>query len=197
MTEHGFSFTDHVRRALQAAREEATRLEHEYIATEHILLGLLLIPDGPVPPILAALEVDPTDLRAAVEACLKPGRPGSVRSLDLPYTSRAGKALEGSMLEARELRDPYVDSQHVLLGLLREAKGLAGQVMVHCGLTLESVRAASRRLGATGTADYRAPPSNPINITVVAEYADGRLAAKRFARIDDALAHLQRWTHGT
>jgi ATP-dependent Clp protease ATP-binding subunit ClpA len=142
---NGYNFTDRVRKILQMAREEAARLNHKYVGTEHILLGLIREGEGVAVAVLTNLNVDLVDVQQRIEEKTKT-KPSAAAGPDLPYTSRAKKVLELSMAEARELRHSYVGSEHLLLGLLREEKGIAAQVLVAAGLTLESARAETLRL---------------------------------------------------
>ena len=144
---NGYNFTERVRRVLAIAREEAGRLRHEYVGTEHILLGLTHEgPDGMAGAVLFNFGIDPDAIRARVEELVTEGRASHVTGPDLPYTSRAKKTLELAMTEARELRHSYVGTEHVLLGLLREGKGVAAQVLGEFGVTLEKVRSETLRL---------------------------------------------------
>jgi len=137
---NGYSFTDRVRAVLQGARVEAATLRHEYVGTEHILLGILRTSDCTAVAIITNLGISSADLQSHVLAMLKPGRAGGDLGPDLPYTSRAKKALELAMTEARELGNSYVGTEHLLLGLLREEKGLAAQALDASGLTIDSAR---------------------------------------------------------
>ncbi len=130
---NGYNFTDRVRKVLQMAREEAMRLQHEYVGTEHILLGLLHEGEGVAAAALTNLNVDFEAVAANVNETVKKGN-NEVRSPDLPYTSRAKKILELSMSQARELNHTYVGTEHLLLGVLREKKGIAAQHNARDGL---------------------------------------------------------------
>src|SRR5689334_13182294 len=117
------------------AREESARLHHEYVGTEHILLGLIREGEGVACTVLQNLSVDPDQLRQKVEGIIKEGKAAPPSRPDLPYTSRAKKVLELSMGAARELKHSYVGTEHLLLGLLEEKKGVAAQVLIDAGLT--------------------------------------------------------------
>src|SRR5213592_1942825 len=121
---NGYNFTDRVRKVLQMAREEAARLHHEYVGTEHILLGLIREGEGVAAAVLTNLNVDLEEIQQKIEETVKKGKAAAA---DLPYTSRAKKVLELAMSEARELNHSYVGTEHLLLGLLREEKGIAAQ----------------------------------------------------------------------
>ena len=119
---NGYNFTDRVRKVLQMAREEAARLHHEYVGTEHILLGLIREGEGVAAAVLTNLNVDLEEIQQKIEETVKKGKASSAPGPDLPYTSRAKKVLELAMTEARELNHSYVCTEHLLLGLLREEK---------------------------------------------------------------------------
>lgn len=153
---NGYNFTEHVRKSLALARDEAVGLHAEYVGTEHILLGILSAGHNVATTILANLGVDPQQLRDAVLQLITPARsPRSVRA-DLPYTSRAKHVLEQAMAEARELNHSYVGTEHALLGLLREGKGIAAQALETLGVTREAARA--EMLSLLGT---EPPPERP------------------------------------
>ena len=143
---NGYNFTDRVRKVLQMAREEAARLHHEYVGTEHILLGLIREGEGVAAAVLQNLNVDLDEIQQKIEETVKKGKAAAAAGPDLPYTSRAKKVLELAMTEARELNHSYVGTEHLLLGLLREEKGIAAQVLTDAGVNLEQSRAETLRL---------------------------------------------------
>ena len=143
---NGYNFTDRVRKVLQMAREEAARLHHEYVGTEHILLGLIREGEGVAAAVLTNLNVDLDEIQQRIEETVKKGKAPAAAGPDLPYTSRAKKVLELAMSEARELNHSYVGTEHLLLGLLREEKGIAAQVLTDAGVNLEQARAETLRL---------------------------------------------------
>ena len=143
---NGYNFTDRVRKVLQMAREEAARLHHEYVGTEHILLGLIREGEGVAAAVLTNLNVDLEEIQQKIEETVKKGKAAAAAGPDLPYTSRAKKVLELAMSEARELNHSYVGTEHLLLGLLREEKGIAAQVLTDAGVNLEQARAETLRL---------------------------------------------------
>jgi ATP-dependent Clp protease ATP-binding subunit ClpC len=128
------------------AREEAARLHHEYVGTEHILLGLIREGEGVAAAVLTNLNVDLEEIQQKIEETVKKGKAAAAAGPDLPYTSRAKKVLELAMSEARELNHSYVGTEHLLLGLLREEKGIAAQVLTDAGVNLEQARAETLRL---------------------------------------------------
>src|SRR5574338_1555133 len=143
---NGYNFTERVRKVLQMAREEAARLHHEYVGTEHILLGLIREGEGVAAAVLQNLNVDLEEIQQKIEETVKKGKAAAATGPDLPYTSRAKKVLELAMTEARELNHSYVGTEHLLLGLLREEKGIAAQVLTDAGVSLEASRAETLRL---------------------------------------------------
>ncbi len=144
----GYNFSDRVRRALQAAREEAARLRHPYVGPEHILLGLIRDGEGVAARVLTSLNVDLKTMKQKIEQTVKPGG-ASAAGPDLPYTSRAKRILELAMTEARELNHAYVGTEHLLLGALREGASGAAQVLTGAGVSLETARAETLRLVST------------------------------------------------
>src|SRR6267154_1858940 len=108
---NGYNFTDRVRKVLQMAREEAARLHHEYVGTEHILLGLIREGEGVAAAVLTNLNVDLEEIQQKIEETVKKGKAAAAAGPDLPYTSRAKKVLELAMSEARELNHAYVGSE--------------------------------------------------------------------------------------
>src|SRR5499425_1103743 len=146
---NGYNFTERVRKVLAMAREEAARLHHEYVGTEHILLGLIREGEGVAAQVLQNLSVELDDIQQKIEETVKKGKAGQTTGPDLPYTSRAKKVLELAMAEARELNHSYVGTEHLLLGLVREEKGIAAQVLTDAGVNLEAARSETLRLLGT------------------------------------------------
>lgn len=152
---NGYSFTDSVRRALAQARTEAVRLHHEYVGTEHLLLALLRHEDTVAFQVIKACNVDPAGMNDLIEATVMKGRLAQTGP-DLPYTSRAKKVLEEAMSEAAERGQPYVGTEHLLLGLIREEKGIAAQILVDSGASYDvASRKTTEVLGGGATEDSR------------------------------------------
>jgi len=124
---------------MQLANQEAQRFNHEYIGTEHILLGLVKEGSGVAANVLKNLDVDLRKIRIEVEKIVQTG-PDMVTMGKLPQTPRAKKVIEYAMDEARNLNHNYVGTEHLLLGLLREQEGVAAQVLMNLGMKLEDVR---------------------------------------------------------
>jgi len=159
---NGYNFTDRVRRVLQLAREEAARLHHECVGTEHLLLGLIREGEGVAAAVLTNLQVDLEAIWERIEDTVEQGKAGARAGPDLPYTSRAKKVLEFAMSEARELNHRYVGTEHLLLGILREEKGIGAQVLTEAGVSQEAARGEVLRLLATEMPDSDAtPPAIP------------------------------------
>lgn len=177
---NGYNFSEHVRESLALAREESGRLGHEYVGTEHILLGLLRLDHGVAGVMIQNLGADAGTLRDVIVRTVKHGTSRG-HGPDLPYTSRAKKCLELAMTEARGFNHSYVGTEHLLLGLLREGKGIAAQVLMDAGITLESAREETLRvLGGDHNIlrdDFKARPRGPNDIWAANESAP-RLAGQ-------------------
>ena len=132
-------FTDRARKVMQLANQEAQRFNHEYIGTEHMLLGLVKEGTGVAANVLKNLDVDLRKIRLEVEKLVQSG-PEMITMGKLPQTPRAKKVIEFSMEEARNLNHSFVGTEHILLGLLREQEGVAAQVLMNLGLKLDEVR---------------------------------------------------------
>ena len=134
-------FTDRARRVMELANQEAQRFNHEYIGTEHVLLGLVAEGAGVAASVLKDLDVDLGKVRREVEKIVQYGPGGDqVAPGRLPHTPRTKKAIGYAIEEARDLDHNYVGTEHLLLGLLREGEGVAAQVLLNLGLKLEDVR---------------------------------------------------------
>ena len=140
-----YNFTERVRKVLSMARQEAIRLQHDYVGTEHILLGLIREGEGVAAHVLGNLSVDLDRIHERVEESVRKGK-ATIALGELPYTSPAKKVLEFAMAEARELNHSYVGTEHLLLGLLRESKGIAAQVLNSLGVTIEEARAETLKV---------------------------------------------------
>src|SRR6186997_2501870 len=132
-------FTDRARKVMQLANQEAQRFNHEYVGTEHVLLGLVKEGSGVAANVLKNLDVDLRKIRNEVEKIVQAG-PDMVTMGKLPQTPRAKKVIEYAIEEARNLNHNYVGTEHLLLGLLREQEGVAAQVLMNLNLKLDEVR---------------------------------------------------------
>ncbi len=143
-------FTERVRKVLFLARDEASRLQHEYIGTEHLLLGIVREGEGIAAKVLKKMGLDFEQIRLAVEK-LVAATGGTVTIGEIPFTPRAKTVLELSVEEARLLGHNYVGTEHLLLGLIREGEGVAARVLLDLGADRKKVREEILKLlGATG-----------------------------------------------
>lgn len=126
-------FTDRARKVMQLANQEAQRFNHEYIGTEHILLGLVKDGSGVAANVLKNLGVGLRDIRLQIEKIVRPG-PEQLVMGKLPQTPRAKKVIEYAIEEARNLNHNWIGTEHILLGLLREEAGVAAQVLTNLGV---------------------------------------------------------------
>jgi hypothetical protein len=131
-------FTDRARRVVVLAQEEAVGLKHNYIGTEHILLGLIREREGVAARALESLDISLEAVRAQVEEIIGQGQ--TTPSGHIPFTPRAKKVLELSLREALQLGHNYIGTEHILLGLIREGQGVAAQVLVKLGADQARVR---------------------------------------------------------
>jgi len=132
-------FTERARKVIILAKEEARRFNHDYIGTEHILLGLIREGEGVAAAVLEKLGLDLQTIRLEVEKVVQPGPTTQILG-DIPFTPRAKKALELAAEEARSLGHNYIGTEHILLGIIREGESVASQVLLNLGLDLERVK---------------------------------------------------------
>ncbi|MFQ6029788.1 MAG: ATP-dependent Clp protease ATP-binding subunit, partial [Dehalococcoidia bacterium] len=137
-------FSERARRVLSLAQEEAQRFNHNYIGTEHILLGLVRETEGVAARVLSGLGVDLSKVRSAVEFII--GRGEKPTQGEIGLTPRAKKVVELAVDEARRMNHTYIGTEHLLIGLLREGEGVAAGVLESLGVTLEKVRAETHRI---------------------------------------------------
>lgn len=138
-------FTERVRKVMYLAREEAARLHHDYIGTEHLLLGILREGEGIAATVLNNLGLDLDAIRQAVESMVSASG-GTMTIGEIPFTPRAKRVLELSVDEARQLGHNYVGTEHLLLGLIREGEGVAARVLLELGVDRKKVRDETLRL---------------------------------------------------
>ena len=170
-------FTDRARKVMQLANQEAQRFNHEYIGTEHILLGLVRETEGVAARVLSSLSVDLSKVRSAVEFII--GRGEKPAQGEIGLTPRAKKVVELAVDEARRMNHTYIGTEHLLIGLLREGEGVAAGVLESLGVTLDKVRAETHRIlshtSGTGSQGSRATSKTPtldqlgIDLTVAAK----------------------------
>jgi len=171
--------TDRARKVMALANQEAQRFNHEYIGTEHILLGLVKEGSGVGANVLKNLDIDLRKVRLEVEKLVKSG-PEMVTMGKLPQTPRAKKVVEYAIEEARNLNHNYVGTEHLLLGLLREHDGVAAQVLMNLGLKLEEVREeVLNLLGAGADQEREESPQQPAEPQAQEPPAEGGATARR------------------
>ena len=153
-------FTERAQRVILIAQEEAKRLNHDYVGTEHILLGLIALGEGVAAQVLANLGVDLRRVRSEIEKIVGTG--DNVMLLgEIPFTPRAKKVLEYAVEEAQHMGHSYVGTEHLLLGLIREEEGVAARVLENLGLRLEVVREEVLNLLGEGQAQQQQPGGQP------------------------------------
>jgi ATP-dependent Clp protease ATP-binding subunit ClpC len=185
-------FTDRARQVVVLAQEEARMINHNYIGTEHLLLGLVHEGEGIAAMALKSLGISLEAVRSQVEEII--GQGGAAPTGHIPFTPRAKKVLELSLREALQLGHNYIGTEHILLGIIREKEGVAAQVLRNFGASLDSVRQQVIGLltGQTG------PPAEqlPATRSPLDEPPEARERRTRLARIEElareeaeALAH--------
>lgn len=171
-----FNFTDQVYRVLERAPKESARLGHDYVGTEHILLAAL--EDRDVQRMIGDLGQNPERVRSTLEAAVRPGgaspAPGTY-----PYSSRAKKTLEFAMSAARELKSSLVAPEHLILGLLREERGIASEVLRKLDITPERIRHRATE----------GPPSRTTQFSVsIDDSSDQSIYEQIVAQVTEAVA---------
>lgn len=174
-------FTERARQVFALAQEEAQRFQHNYIGTEHLLLGLIREGEGVGARVLKNMGVDLADVRASVEKIIKRGDRVVVGGA-IGLTPRAKKVVELAMVEARSLDHHYIGTEHLLLGLVHEGEGIAARVLENLGINLERVRREMlAELGRTSArnATNKPPPAVLLATIVGAVVALALLARRR------------------
>jgi ATP-dependent Clp protease ATP-binding subunit ClpC len=174
-------FSERARRVLSLAQEEAQRFNHNYIGTEHILLGLVRETEGVAARVLSGLGVDLSKVRSAVEFII--GRGEKPTQGEIGLTPRAKKVVELAVDEARRMNHTYIGTEHLLIGLLREGEGVAAGVLESLGVNLEKVRAETHRIlsntapsGGQGTrSSTRTPTLDQLGIDLTVAARAGKL----------------------
>ena len=177
-------FTDRARRVVVLAQEEARMLDHNYIGTEHLLLGLIHEGEGVAAKALEALGISLDAVRQQVEAII--GRGQQAPSGHIPFTPRAKRVLELSLRESGQLGHNYIGTEHILLGLVREGEGVAAQVLVTLGADLNRVRQMVIQL-----LDGHGPDARPKPRSARGGVIEDVLA--RLASMDGRLTAIERW----
>ena len=156
MLDHGLNntFTDRVKTMLRNTQSEAIRLGNDYAGTEHLLLGLLKDPDGIASLALASLKVNFGDLRSALEKIILSNGMSPNRSVSVPMTPRAKKALEMACNEARAMGHKFICTEHVLLALIKDAESNACKVLMEAGMTYDKIKKEVESM-LRGVVDFR------------------------------------------
>src|SRR5688500_18483826 len=188
-------FTDRARRVVVLAQEEARLLNHNYIGTEHILLGLIHEGEGVAAKALESLGISLEAVRSQVEEIIGQGGPSP--SGHRSSAPRAQKVLELSLHEARHLGHNYIGTEHILLGLIREGEGVAAQVLVKLGADLSRVRqqviqllsgyAGTKESGAQGTATGGGSESQPSGSLVLDQFGRNLTQLAREKKLDPVI----------
>ncbi|GBL30241.1 ATP-dependent Clp protease ATP-binding subunit ClpC1 [Opitutia bacterium] len=134
------NFTPRARKVVELARAEARRFHHNYVGTEHILLGLIKLGEGVAVNVLGRMGLDLKNVRAAVEKSVGPGPEEAKQPDTIPLTPRVQKVMAHAVTEARSLGHAYVGTEHILLGLLKEGEGVAARVLLSLNVDLERCR---------------------------------------------------------
>jgi ATP-dependent Clp protease ATP-binding subunit ClpA len=182
-------FTDRARRVVVLAQEEARMLNHDYIGTEHLLLGLIHEGEGVAAQALKTLGISMDTVRQQVEGII--GRGQQAPSGHIPFTPRAKRVLELSLRESVQLGHDYIGTEHILLGLVREGEGVAAQVLVRLGADLNRVRQQVIQLLHAHTAEGAIGASPPAARRLRSRLADD--AMTRIDSVDRRLAAIERW----
>jgi ATP-dependent Clp protease ATP-binding subunit ClpC len=156
-------FTDRARRVVVLAQEEARLLDHHYIGTEHLLLGLIQEHEGIAAKALESLGISLDGVRREVEEVI--GRGEGAPTSHIPFTPRAKKVLEMSLREALQLGHNYIGTEHILLGLIREGEGVAAQVLQKLGADLKRVRQTVIQLLADTSVEHVSEPPAEVGFT--------------------------------
>ncbi|HEX6797193.1 MAG TPA: Clp protease N-terminal domain-containing protein, partial [Ktedonobacterales bacterium] len=175
-------FTERARKVVGLAREEAQRLNHNYIGTEHLLLGLVREGDGVGAKVLQSMGVELPRVRAAVESII--GRGDRIVLDDVGLTPRARKVLELATDEARRYNHHYIGTEHLLLGLVREGDGVAAGVLESLGVNLEKVRAQTIQVLNQSGGMHGSPAGQPAAATTIRSEARGVSDRDRFDKFD-------------
>jgi ATP-dependent Clp protease ATP-binding subunit ClpC len=182
-------FTDRARRVVVLAQEESQRLSHNYIGSEHLLLGLLAEQEGVAARALQSLNVTLTAAREQVEEIIGPGQ--QTPHGHIPFTPRAKKILELSLREALTLGSQVINTEHLLLGLIDEGDGVGAQILQRLGATAQAVREAVARLinAEPEAAEVTGPGSEPRAVSVTRRVG---IRVDALTEIKDLLASIDR-----
>ena len=178
-------FSERARRVLSLAQEEAQRFNHNYIGTEHILLGLVRETEGVAARVLSGLGVDLTKVRSAVEFII--GRGEKPTQGEIGLTPRAKKVVELAVDEARRMNHTYIGTEHLLIGLLREGEGVAAGVLESLGVTLEKVRAETHRILSNSSSTGQQGSRNTTRTPTLDQLGIDLTVAARSGKLDPVI----------
>jgi ATP-dependent Clp protease ATP-binding subunit ClpC len=187
-------FTERARKVIILAKEEARRFNHDYIGTEHILLGLIREGEGVAAAVLQKMGLSLENIRLEVEKLVQPG-PATQIMGDIPFTPRAKKALELAAEEARSLGHNYIGTEHLLLGLIREGEGVASQVLLNLGLDLERVRNEVMEILGSALPGFGQPQQVKTKTPAIDAFGRDLTALARENKLDpviDRIAEIER-----
>ncbi len=182
-------FTERAQRVILIAQEEAKRLNHDYVGTEHILLGLIALGEGVAAQVLANLGIDLRRVRAEIEKIVGTGDNMMLLG-EIPFTPRAKKVLEYAVEEAQHMGHSYIGTEHILLGLIREEEGVAARVLENLGLKLDVVREEVLNLLGEGEPQKPQQQSSPRGKTktpTLDEYARDLTLLAREGKLDPVI----------
>ncbi|MCL4534481.1 MAG: AAA family ATPase, partial [Bacteroidetes bacterium] len=182
-------FTERARRVLTLAQEEAQRLNHNYIGTEHLLLGLIREGNGAAAKVLANVGIDVGKVRSAVEFIV--GRGGDAVLGDIGLTPRARKVIELAVEEARRLNHPYIGTEHLLLGLVREGEGIGPAIIESLGVSLDKVRAEVMQLLNREQGHAQPGPQYVVPTPVLDQMGRDLTALARAGKLDPVIGRQQ------
>ncbi len=179
-------FTERARKVIVLAKEEARRFNHDYIGTEHLLLGLIREGEGVAAAVLQKLGLSLESIRMEVEKLVQPGPATQIQG-DVPFTPRSKKALELSAEEARSLGHNYIGTEHLLLGLIREGEGVASQVLLNLGLDLNRVRSEIMELLGSTTPGFGAQQASKSKTPALDAFGRDLTQLAKEAKLDPVI----------
>jgi len=179
-------FTERARKVIVLAKEEARRFNHDYIGTEHLLLGLIREGEGVAAAVLQKLGLSLESIRLEVEKLVQPGPTTQIQG-DVPFTPRSKKALELSAEEARSLGHNYIGTEHLLLGLIREGEGVASQVLLNLGLDLSRVRSEIMELLGSATPGFGAQQASKSKTPALDAFGRDLTALAKESKLDPVI----------
>ena len=185
MTSRFEKFSERARRVLSLAQEEAQRFNHNYIGTEHILLGLVRETEGVAARVLSNLGVELSKVRSAVEFII--GRGERQTPGEIGLTPRAKKVIELAVDEARRLNHHYIGTEHILIGLMREGEGVAAGVLESLGITLDKVRAETSRILSQSVGQTHTPSRTTTRTPTLDQLGIDLTAAARAGKLDPVI----------